>query len=347
MTLFEELILISLGKQEKFSKQPSADDWKCMHAEAQKQSILGVLLSGIERLPAAQRPPELTLMAWFGYTNIMAERNKLLDKRASELTAILKEGGFSSCILKGQGVARLYPKPERRTSGDIDIWVSKDGANLKDRVSVLEFLKVKGSELGDVVIHHVDAEIFNDAPVEIHFLPNYSYSPFRMKKYMKFFTKEAKKQFDNIDVSIGFAYPTHAFNAVYSFLHIFKHLMFEGIGLRQLMDYYYILMSLTDEERKDAMRTLEWMGLKRAVASIMYVEQSVFHLVEDKLLCNPDSKYGKLVLGEIMRSGNFGKYDPKMQELAGKNLVSVGIAKMKKMIGFFKICPSEVLWAPF
>lgn len=347
MSLFEELILISLGKQDEFSKQPSSNDWKGLLEEAKKQSVVGVLLSGIERLSASQRPPELTLMAWFGYTNIMVRRNKLLDKRAAELAAILKDGGFSSCILKGQGVARLYPQPERRQCGDIDAWVIAESEIQPDRYKILSYLKKKKYHLGRVVVHHVDADIFEDVPVEIHFSPCYAFSPFRFRKYNQIFKREAKRQCLQFDEQLGFSHPTNEFNAVFSMMHIFKHLYHEGIGLRQLMDYYYILMVLSDNERKNVMGILKWLGLKRFTAVVMYVQQKMFHIDSDKMLCAPSEKYGKVVLEEIIRSGNFGHYDERMQVIANKNLIIHGWVKIKRMATFFQICPSEVLWALF
>ena len=37
------------------------------------------------------------------------------------------------------------------------------------------------------------------------------------------------------------AIPTVEFNLIFQLTHIYAHLMNEGIGLRQLLDYYYVL----------------------------------------------------------------------------------------------------------
>jgi len=286
------------------------------------------------------------LMAWFGYANIMAQRNALMDKRAAEVSKLFEDGGFNTCVLKGQGVARLYPKPERRTSGDIDIWVAKSGSKSADRKAVLDFLKQKNYKIGGVVYLHADAEMIADAEVEVHFVPSFTFSPLRTKKFNEYFFRNFEAQCRHVDEHVGFAYPTNEFNAVFSLMHIFRHLFHEGIGLRLLMDYYYILESLTDDERKRVMQTLKWMGLERFTKAVMYVEQSIFELDRSKLLCESDEKTGSKMLEEIMLAGNFGHYDERMKDLQDKGIMAVRWARFKRQFAFFWLCPSEVLWSP-
>ena len=52
MTLFKELILISLGKRDGFSRRLTDKDWASIYTEAQRQSLVGVLLTGVERVIA-------------------------------------------------------------------------------------------------------------------------------------------------------------------------------------------------------------------------------------------------------------------------------------------------------
>ena len=54
------------------------------------------------------------------------------------------------------------------------------------------------------------------------------------------------------------------------------------------MDYNMILVAAgrvgTREHQMQAMRTLEWFGLSRFTAAVMYVEQVVFGLPEEDML---------------------------------------------------------------
>lgn len=348
MGLFKDLIYITLGKKETFSRELTENDWERLYNEAKKQSLLGALLPGVEKTKPAGRLLR-PLMRWWGKASKLEEKNKLISQRAAELTKIFADGGFRSCVLKGQSIALLYPNPLRRQCGDIDLWV--DG----ERDEVLEFVKKTAKEVGKVFVHHIDAEYFDDVTVEIHVRPSYSYSPFRYAKYKAFFSDYKEECFGS-ETGLGFNAPSLRFNAVYLLLHIFRHVYNEGIGLRQLMDYYYCLEKLSDEERKWAYEKLKWMGLERFTAAIMYVEQNAFGLDDEKLLCMPNEKYGKYLLMEIVRVGNFGKYDDRAKGLHVKNgnskaddalwIVRLYLHNVGRLIDMIGICPSEVLWSP-
>ena len=339
MYLLKELILISLGNRNSFEKTLSYDDWKMLFNEARKQSLIGICYQGIERLVDGQRPSNALLMQWFGLTSIIEKQNRLFDKRAKDIARLFAEAGFRTCVLKGQGIATLYPNPFRRTCGDIDIWV--DGS----RKRVLEYLEGH-YKVGSVVVHHADVEIFNDVATEIHFHPSYTYNPFRYIKYKRWFSKQEDTLFNNIDKKLGFAYPTLAFNATYSLLHIFRHVFHEGIGLRQLLDYYYILNKLSESERKEALITLRGFGLGKFAAAVMYVEKQIFELDDIYLLCNPDTKAGEFLLAEILKAGNFGQYDERIKAAHSGGRLKLYVYSVWRNIKMIKYFSSEALWSP-
>lgn len=125
-SLFFELIKISLKNKSELEHLPSEKQWEMLYELGCKQSLTGVLLYGIERLPVTQRPPQELLLKWIGIQQIVVSINKVQDGRSKELYEWFKKQGCDSCIIKGQGVARLYPQPELRQAGDIDIWVNAD-----------------------------------------------------------------------------------------------------------------------------------------------------------------------------------------------------------------------------
>ena len=284
MSLFVELIQIALGNRTVLSRIPSENEWQQIYDTAVKQSLVGVVLHGIEELRAKNAElsvPKMLLLQWIGEVQVIEQQNKKLNEAAEHLTRIFKNGGLRSCVLKGQGVARMYDGSLslRRQPGDIDLWV--EGG----REKVLKFLKSSYLKTGTVVIHHVDTSIIDGVETEVHFLPSYSYNYFRYIKYKKYFKEEAKLQFDHFDEQVGFAYPTNRFNAVYLMMHIFRHVFHEGIGLRQLMDYYFVLIHLTDEERKWAYGKLKWLGIEKVTSAVMYVMKAVFLMDDKYLLC--------------------------------------------------------------
>ena len=187
--LFFELIQLAIGNRRNLSRIPTEEEWQNVYQEAEKQALVGLFLSGIEDLPEEQRPPQEFLLQWIGEALQIEDRNKEVDYVAAQLTRIFKGGGMRSCVLKGQGIAQLYPKPERRQPGDVDLWV--EGG----REKVLKFMKDSYFGRDHVVIHHVESQIIDGVVSEIHFIPCYSCNPFLHAKLQRFFAKNAEEQF--------------------------------------------------------------------------------------------------------------------------------------------------------
>ena len=337
---FIHLIQISLGAVDGFDEALSDQEWEEMFALAKKHSILGVLFEGLMRLPAEQRPPRLVYLKWASVIDKIESRNALQDRRTEELSRLFSEAGFENCILKGQGAARRYPKPEWRQCGDIDIWVQGR------REDIIKFVRSKCS-CGEVVYHHVGARFFQDVPTEVHFTPTWMNSPLRNRRLQAFFDTQAPKQFSNIVEGKEFNAPTAEFDAVFMLVHIYRHLFSEGVGLRQLFDYYWTLLALSPQGRATASGQLRTLGLRRIAASVMYVLQKVFALPEEMMLAAPDRKDGEFLLNEILISGNFGKGDNRTSTINSGNVLQRFLKKYRFQLRLLRHYPGEVLWAPF
>ena len=268
----------------------------------------------------------------------LEQRNELTNLRAQQLTNFFKNGGFRTCVLKGQGVALLYPNFKRRRCGDIDLWVEGE------RDDIVNFIRSKGVKIYDVHLVHATAEFFKDVPVEIHFCPSWMYNPFLNKKLKTFFDSQASEQFAHYDEIVGFAYPTVLFNLVHSMVHINRHVFEEGIGLRQLMDYYFILKHSSHEERTNAYNVLCSVGLRTFVGAVMYVMQQVFLLEEDLMLCVPNTMLGSRLLDSVMAGGNFGKA---LGLKHGRNKLEKGLLQWKHNLQLMLPYANEAMWIPF
>ena len=337
---FFELIQIAVGTRGGFSKVPNAKEWVAMLDMADKQSLTGALLRGLENLPSAQRPPQELLLEWIGIQQIAVSTNIVQDGKSKELYEWFKEKGCDSCIIKGQGVARLYPQPELRQAGDIDIWVDADR---EDVIGKMLSESIVASVIDYVNCHAV---FFDDVEVEVHFRPTYFFNPFANRRLQKWIQENKSTQMASFDDAVGFTYPTIAFNLVFSLIHIYRHVFSEGIGLRQLMDYYYILSHSTENERQAAFDILGSFGLKKFVATAMYVMRRVFDIDESLLFCQPNQREGEYLLAEILRGGNFGQYDDRNKHLPTESRMKRGVENVKRNLRFLKHYPSEVMWSP-
>ena len=157
---------------------------------------------------------------------------------ASKLFSMLREDGLRCCILKGQGNALMYPNPYSRTPGDIDVWVNAS------RERIMEYAQKK-FELGDDIrLQHLETSL-DGVPVELHFFPCSMNNPIYHARLQKWFKRNADLQCSHIvglpDGAGDIAIPTTAFNVVYQLTHLYHHFFDEGIGMRQIIDYYYVV----------------------------------------------------------------------------------------------------------
>lgn len=339
--LFFELIKVSLNKKQQFLSAPSAEEWQELFAYARKQALIGILFAGIQQLPDNQRPPRELLIKWYMLTERIKKQNILLNVRAAETSVYFTDNGFANCILKGQGLAALYPDPLLRMSGDIDIWL--EGG----RERIFEFVAQKG-KLQGVNYHHVAYPLYDDTEVEVHVLPNRLNNPYLNSKLQTYFREVASKQFKNyteLPDGVGrIPVPTTMFNAFYVLLHIYHHLFGEGIGLRQMMDYYYVLQQpITSKERFELLELFERFRMMRFVRATMYVMQEVFGLEETYFLVKPSKIDGDFLLNEIMQAGNFGQYDERSKGRSRTPIIRFANS-LKRNMRFLRYYPSEVLW---
>lgn len=341
-----EFLQIAVGNRDKFLCCPSDEEWKRLFYFAQKQSLVGFLFCGIERLPSEQRPKRELLLKWYGMAESIKKVNVIKNVRCAELDAILRKGNFKGCVLKGQGTALLYPYPEYRQSGDIDMWIGTSDGRLVSIDTVISYAKQRGVQVSHVDIKHADMRFFNDTQVEIHFKPSYSYNFVYDGRLKSWFKSLSKEQFDNFDSVVGFAYPTIYFNLVYSLLHIYRHLFSEGIGLRQMLDYYYILTNSAKEERKRAYKTICRFGMKDFAGAAMFVLQEVLGLKVEYLLCESSRKFGLFLLKEILLAGNFGQYDNRITRINKEKRIKRGFAQFARNLRFVRYYPQEVLLSP-
>lgn len=337
---FYQLLQIAVGKPSN-NVILSVEEWAIIHKIAYEQSLLGVVLNAADVFTKdGQKPPTSLLLTWIGESEAIRHSAGVMDSRCEQLTAWFKKVGYPCCIIKGQGVARLYKHPEYRQAGDIDIWVD---AKRDDVVK-----KMRSDCLGVTYVDYVNchAAFFTDTEVEVHFKPTWMFNPFTNRKVQKWILGNKDAQMTNYDEEVGFSYPTISFNLVFSLIHIYRHVFFEGIGLRQLMDYFFIISHSNINERNKAFAILKSFGLGKFVSTIMYIMQRVFKMEDCLLLCPPNAEEGIFLLDEIMRGGNFGHFDNRNIYVPENKKIKRGINNAKRNLRFLKRYPSEVLWMP-
>ena len=260
-----------LGAKSDVNKVIAGIDWQMLYSFAFKQALLGLCFDGIERL-GKEYPEELKLnpigrellMTWMGKAQQIRRQNMKVNAVASKLFSMLREDGFRCCILKGQGNALMYPNPYSRTPGDIDVWVNAS------REDITEYAKTHFEIGDDIRFHHLETS-FDGVPVELHFFPGIMNNPIYNARLQKWFKRNADLQCLNVvslPDGIGeIAIPTTAFNVVYQLTHLYHHFFDEGIGMRQIIDYYYVVCDFYKVYQKSSKITPSLFTIKEGSTS--------------------------------------------------------------------------------
>lgn len=234
-----------LGKKVDMSMVVAQIDWRQLYNFASRQALLGFCFDGIERLTKEfseelkQNPMGRDLlMTWMGAAQQIRRQNMKVNAVAGKLFSMLREDGFRCCILKGQGNALMYPNPYSRSPGDIDVWVNAS------REDITEYAKTHFEIGDDIRFHHLETS-FDGVPVELHFFPGIMNNPIYNARLQKWFKRNADLQCLNVvslPDGIGeIAIPTTAFNIIYQLTHLYHHFFDEGIGMRQIIDYFLVV----------------------------------------------------------------------------------------------------------
>lgn len=194
--------------------------------------------------------------------------------------------------------------------------------------------------------HHIDFLKAGDVPVEVHYRPSWLNNPFHNRRLQQYFLEHADAQFSYLQPQ-GFAAPTWEFNVVFLLSHIANHLLHEGIGLKQVIDYYYLLRSQTERRSIDSYeQEFRRLGLLPFARQLMWVLCQVLGLDEQLLVARQDERRGRLLLSEMMAGGNFGMHDDRPLSGFYASGLKSNLQRVVRDLRMMRYFPSESLWEP-
>lgn len=194
--------------------------------------------------------------------------------------------------------------------------------------------------------HHIDFLKAGDVPVEVHYRPSWLNNPFHNRRLQRYFLEHADAQFSYLQPQ-GFAVPTWEFNVVFLLSHIANHLLHEGIGLKQVIDYYYLLRSQTERRSIDSYeQEFRRLGLLSFARQLMWVLCQVLGLDEQLLVARQDERRGRLLLSEMMAGGNFGMHDDRPLSGFYTSGLKSNLQRVVRDLRMMRYFSSESLWEP-
>ena len=328
----------------------SQTDWEVLYKESKHQAILGIVLDGIDLLPAEIRPPRPLYLKWCAEVLGIEDDNKKLDSEIENLYELLRADGVEPILMKGQGIARNYRNPEHRSSGDIDIYVGK---NDYDKVNALLSKDGKSKEVWSA--KHMAFE-WHDVIIENHRLLATMAAP-RAQKNLTRLIKSWHGSDQCYKCRIGTTIVTMApldFDSVFLLLHSVSHLMSSGVGLRQICDWSLFLHNHREElDRETVIQYLKDLGLKNAARIFGALAVRYLGLPKEDLIIpfsEEDERVADLLLDDIMRVGNFGISGERSWKKP-KNWFKARIFNFKNTLNRINrlrmIDPEGAAWLPF
>lgn len=367
MTIKDFFLILqsAIGENVRLTHSLSHEEWEEMLDFAKKQALLGLAFEGVKKLPKEQWPQGNIVLKWTMATEQIKRQNLRTTNACLRLNDILSKEGFDTCILKGQANHVYYDSlidgvslGMQRVCGDVDAWIWPKEKMLHPVKNIIDYCQRKNILLS---LCHLHAEVkpIGGVPIEIHFRPSFLNTPWRNRYFQKLFQST---KFEDVEIDkCGLVKKLRVdYDLIFQMNHIYRHLLDEGVGMRQVFDFYVLLKEYNKEqsERLELMNKSELIkhiracGMKRFASALMLVLQEMFDISNDELLCNASKKHGTFLLNEMMTAGNFGHNDERMKALeVKKGRLSYQLQKaqrrFKRNLRFLTSYPEEVICEPF
>ena len=217
-------------------------DWQEVYRIATEQSVLGLVLAGLEHSDI--KPPKELLLQWIGEVQLIEQRNKAMNVYIADLIEEMRSEGIYTLLVKGQGLAQCYNRPNWRSSGDVDLLLSKNNYEKAKAFILPKGVLTEPEEAGK---KHLAMQVGQWA-VELHGTLRVGLSA-RVDRMLD------KVQYDIFyggQVRSWMNGRTQVFlpaaneDVVYVFAHILQHFYKGGIGLRQICDWCRLLYTYRD-----------------------------------------------------------------------------------------------------
>lgn len=244
-SLLLEFLNATLAKRplnEEAVKEATEVEWQRCFDIALEQQVLAMTFSAMAALQKEHRPNFTLWSKWMVYAQNIAAQSQHKREVVRKMGGWLAEEGLATMIIKGFSLAVLYPQPDLRECGDIDIYSGKDYA------AVNACLNKHGLHIGRADGHHVHINI-DGISVEHHFALHNSRVKNGMEGPVEVLQQLATTKRRPTMLS-GICFPNPTFTALFTAWHAHKHFLAEKIELRHVIDWALALKQLSDTEAK-------------------------------------------------------------------------------------------------
>ncbi len=316
-------------------------EYKEVITYAEKQCVLGLVTDCIRTNNYGLK--KKCVIHMIKIQNSLDLENKRINSNVEKLVSLLEENKVDYVVVKGQTLATFYPKPLLRVPGDIDFYVQeKDVERVKQLVQEHWDVDIKPLSVDQ---HKHFPFKYDNTNFEMHYrLALFSYPPHqRFFDHLVDTMPRDRVKVGNADVRI--LQPT--LNLYYTFVHLYHHLRNEGVALRQLCDVAVIIRHYYGQiERILFEEILKKTGYRNAFAAFGSIMVDKLGLTVDEFpipITESDRRWGRKILDDILKYGNWGKYEREFRERKWSIGHSIGTARLlvPRYFRFLLLTPKE------
>lgn len=380
--IFFEFLQVTIGQRSCLLRALTMGEWRGLYGLLKKHALLGVGYVAIQKLPKEQWPPNAMIMQWVGVAQKIRLLNLELNEECRKVVTQLEHDGIGVVVIKGQSNLENYPEElrEYRNPGDIDVWTkqtndcgipiavqqgdSVEYEYYKGVRGIIEYARLQRRTREDKspfkpLYYHVEYHTDKGTGVEMHYRPSFLCSPIRNMRMQRWF----KEQFDvclQNKCRLGFPVLTSSVNVVYQLVHLHRHVFEGGVGLRQLMDYYFALrvwhndvMECKDLQTQgmwseglgtavmsaqEVMAVIRSFGMAKFAGAVMWVLNEVFAMPTRQLINDE-----RLMINDGVHTENTdGNGGPQADEVGEQQLSKIGQQLKENNFAPWMICePNE------
>lgn len=324
-------------------KELTMGQYQSLMQLANEQAVAG--LFGQVVMDSGIRLPKQAAMEVYSLVEHIRQRNEVMDQALAHLCQDLQRIGVRFVVFKGQTLARHYPCPALRQSGDIDFAVHPE-----DWKRAIEFFQQEWqAQITDNNSDkHIEFEI-EGVQYELHRkLTSFAY-PRHQRYWEERVMAEVWEHIEQVEIG-GALVPVMApvYNVLYTFVHIFFHLIIEGIGLRQFCDWSLTIHNSQVTIHKSPLeKHLKGIGLEKAYTGLGALLTDYLGLPEERFpftITADDHKRAPRLMENIWEMGNFGHNKPQASSRGIRN----GLMRLSRTVGqarqFHHYAPAEAWW---
>lgn len=322
-------------------------DWQGGYRLATEQSVLGLVLAGLEH--SDLKPPKELLLQWIGEVQMIEQRNKKMNTFIAELIEELRKADVYTLLVKGQGVAQCYGKPLWRSPGDVDLYLSRDNY---DKAKTLLLPLAQRVENEDMRRLHLGMTI-DKWVVELH---GTMYTKISRKMnnvsdevHKDLFYNGNIRSWNNNGVQVFL--PSADNDAIIVFNHFVNHFYGEGVGLRQICDWCRLLWTYKDSLNHKLLKQricreglmTEWKAFAAFAVDFLGMPVEAMPFYEDKPFIH---RKAKKICKLVIETGNFGQNKDKSYRKNYTRVNSYFVTAWKRFKEFARIATIFPVNAP-